>query len=575
MKKPLLSEMTLREKIGQMLAPHQWDVYGKCETDFDFTPVDMDEVKARYQKEQFGMLRGEQVGVYFADPRHFTAIDKNAADVTEGDLLAYGKVRINSALYKEYINEIGSYMKIPPLVGGDCVLGPANAFSDLSSICNALSIGAADDEELTFKLGAAVAREMRCAGFNWRWSPVVDMCNRNADCVMRTFALDDFERTMRLSKAYARGMQSEGLAACVKHFPGADRYSARDTHFSPEAVLSTMDEWWSEQGKAFQEMFDDGVYSVMIAHSSFPAADDTMINGQYVPSTISKKIVTGLLKETMGFKGVVITDGIRMGGLYSLMPYEELVVELVNAGNDVLLGCEVYSGDLIEKAVLDGKIPVSRIDDACQRVLDMKEKLGLFNDNYNEYPYKAEELVPETRKINEQIVKKSMTLVRDRKQLLPLKKENIKRVSVIVSSHSTTIMEDLEPLKKAFEARGIEVYMQRRLKNAQELKQISDNSDLIIYAAYVAMHCPKGYFRLFGDECQTFYYAFTHGKEKSVGVSFGYPYIHYDNMEGVDAFVNANSKDADSQIAFVEALFGEIGLEGNSPVLLTPRANTI
>ena len=575
MKKPLLSELTLREKIGQMLAPHQWDVYGKIETDFDFTPANMDEVKARYRAEGFGTLRAEQVGVYFTDPRHFKAMDQNAADTTEGDLFAYGKIRIDSAPYKEYMDEMRSWMKIPPLVAGDCTTGPSNVFTDLSSTCNALTIGAADSEELTFQLGAAVARELRCAGFNWRWCPVMDMGNRNSSSIMRTFAADDYERNLRLSKAYVSGMQSEGVAACVKHFPGKDRVSARDAHFTPTVNMSSMDEWWAEQGKAFQEMFDYGVYSVMISHDAFPAVDDEKVNGRYRPSTISKKVITDLLKGTMGFKGVVITDGIGMGALFSLMPYEQLIVELVNAGNDVILGSKMSSGDLIEQAVLDGRIPESRIDDACQRVLDMKEKLGLFEENYQDYPYKAEDLVPQTAKVNAQLVKRSMTLVRDRNNLLPVKKENVKKVSVIVSSHKETIMEDLEPMKQALEARGIEVYMQRRLKNARELKKIADDSDLIIYAAFVGMHCPKGYFRLFGEECQTFYYAFNHGKEKSVGVSFGYPYIHYDNMEGADAFINANSLEKDSQIAFVEALFGEIGLEGKSPVLLEPRANTI
>ena len=168
-----------------------------------------------------------------------------------------------------------------------------------------------------------------------------------------------------------------------------------------------------------------------------------------------------------------------------------------------------------------------------------------------------------------------MVLVRDRKNMLPLKKENIKKVSVIVSSHFDGIIKTLEPLKNALEERGLEVHIQRRLKSTAELKEISDNSDLIIYAAYVAMHMPAGYFRLFGEECQTFYHAFKYGKEKSVGVSFGYPYIHYDSMEGVDAFVNANSLDRDSQEAFVKALFGEIGFEGKSPVRLIPRANTM
>ncbi|MBQ5746798.1 MAG: glycoside hydrolase family 3 protein [Clostridia bacterium] len=577
MKKPQLSELTLREKIGQMMAPHQWGIFGKEETAFDFKPVDIEDVKKRCEKDGFGTLRAEQIGVYYTDSRHFSEYIDPSADTTEGNLLAYGKLRMSSDVYREYNKELCSFFKIPPLVAGDCVTGASNVFTDLSSICNALTIGAADDEELTYELGRAIAREMRYAGFNWRWCPVMDMANRNRSTVSRTFAMDDYDRCLKLSKAYVRGMQEEGLAAAVKHFPGTDRYNARDAHYSPVSILSTMDEWWAEQGRAFQEMIDFGAYSVMISHTSFPAADDTMINGQPIPSTISKKIITDLLKEKMGFKGVVITDGISMAGLYSIMPYEELIVALVNAGNDVILGSEMNSSDIIEAAVRDGRIAESRIDDACQRVLDMKEKLGLFEDDYytKPYPYTREELVANTREINEKIVKKSMTLVRDRQNILPFNKENVKRVSIIVSSHLDNIIEKLEPLKLALEARGMEVHIQRRLKSTAELKEISDNSDLIIYAAYVAMFMPSGYPRLFGEECQTFYYAFKHGKEKSVGVSFGYPYIHYDSMEAIDAFVNANNIGVDSQEAFVEALFGEIGFDGNSPVDLFPRANTL
>ncbi len=577
MKKPQLTELTLREKIGQMLAPHHWEVYGKSEANYDYKPVDISYVKEQYEKECFGTIRAEQIGVYYVDSRHFSEKIDPGADITEGNLLAYGKLRMPVDPYREYMKEICSFPKIPPLVAGDCVTGASNVFTDLSSICNALTIGAADDEELTYELGAAVAREMRYAGFNWRWCPVMDMANRNRSTVSRTFAMDDYDRCLRLSKAYIKGMQSEGVAAAIKHFPGTDRYNARDSHYSPVSNLSTMEEWWAEQGRAFQEMIDFGVWSIMTNVGSFPAVDDSTINGQLRPTPISKKITTELLKEKMGFKGVVITDGIRMGGLYSILPYEELVVELVNAGNDVLLGGDINSGDLIEAAVRDGRIAESRIDDACQRVLDFKEKLGMFEDDYytKPFPYTKEEMLRKTREVNEKIVRKSMTLVRDRTGILPVNKENIKKVSIIVSSHLPNIMEILEPLKNAFEKRGIEVHMQRRLKSVAELKEISDNSDLIIYAAYVAMFMPSGYLRLFGEECQTFYYAFKYGKEKSIGVSFGYPYVHYDSMEAVNAFVNANNMDVASQEAFVAALFGEIGFEGKSPVRLIPRANTM
>ena len=571
MKKPVLSEMTLREKIGQMLAPHQWDMFGKIETCFDFKPADMDQVRANYAREQIGTFRGEQVGVYYTDPRHFKFDDSGTTD--EG-LLGYGKVKILPAPYKAYVEELGSYMKIPPLVAGDFANGANNVFEGMTRIVNATAIGAADSEELTFALGAAVAREMRCGGHNWRWCPVLDLANRNHTCCMRTFAVDDPERTVKLSKAYINGMQSEGVAACAKHFPSDGRLEDRDGHFTATSNTQSLEEWWSEQGKVYQEIFDAGVYSVMIGHTSFPAVDDTLVNGQYIPSTLSKKVLIDLLKGQMGFKGVVITDGIAMGGLFNLMPYEELIIALVNAGNDVILGSKMSSGELIEQAVLDGRIPMERIDDGCQRVLDMKEKLGMFEDGYYDLPYTAEDVVDETKRISDEIACRSMTLVRDRHNLLPVDKSKIKKVSIIASTHADGFMHQLNALKESFEKRGMEVSIQRRLKSTPELKTISDNSDLIIYAAYVAPHQPLGAMRLFGEEARTFFYAFNHGKEKSIGVSFGYPYVHYDTMENAPTFVNAYSPAPEAMESFVQGIFGEIEMLGKSPVLLIPRVST-
>lgn len=573
MKKPLLSEMTLREKIGQMLAPHNWDIYGKVEMEYDYSTSNMEDVRALCEKEQFGVIRGEQVGVFYADEENGGKVEKVEGYV-EGNLLGNFSIKVDSKPYKKFIEKQNSYVKIPMLVGGDCALGGAHVFNDLSSIINAVAVGAADSEDLAFALGAAVAREMRCVGINWRWSPVLDLGNRNDDAVFRTFAMDDPERTVRLSKAYINGMQSEGVAACVKHFPGSGRIEARNSHFTTTINSDSMETWWSEQGKVYKDVIDGGVYSVMISHVVFPAADDRQINGKYLPSTISSKIITDLLKGELGFKGVVVTDGISMAGLYSLMPYEELIVELVNAGNDVILGSEISSGDLIEAAVLDGRIPETRIDDACQRILDMKEKLGLFEDDYYNLPYEIEDVAPETRRISEEIAKRSITLVRDRNNLLPLDKKDIKKVSVIISTHSDAFLEHIKVLKEEFESRGIEVYMQRRLKSTAELEKISDNTDLIIYAGYLQMHAPEGYFRFFGDEVYTYYHAFNHGKEKSIGVSFGYPYIHYDTMENIDTFINAYNSSPEAMRAFVAAILGEIEIVGKTPVLLEPRIAT-
>ena len=562
--KPKLTEMTLREKIGQCLLVYQWDIYDKVEVGYDYSKSDEDKVRALHEKEGFGTLYGEQVGIFYASA---DSGEEHALDISEN-----GDLKVFSAPYKKFIDKQGSYLKIPPLVAVDCERGTSRIFEDGSDVCNGAAIGAADDDALTYKFGASIARELRAGGINWRWYPVTDIGSRNSAATGRSIAFDDNERMIRLSKALIKGMQSEGVAACVKHFPGYDRFDGRDSHFTASLNSNTVEEWWAEQGRIFKDIISDGVYSVMISHTAFPAADDTMINGKYVPSTLSKKIITDLLKKEIGFDGVVITDGITMAALFSLLPYEELIVGLINAGNDVILGAKLESGDIIEKAVLDGRIPMERIDDACQRVLDMKEKIGLFKDDYNDIPYTMADTAPVTKKINSEIADKSMTLVRDRHNALPIDKSKIKKVSVIVSSHSDKFIDELGTLKEEFEKRGAEVYMQRRLKNTAEIKEISETSDLIIYAAFVEGHIPKGEMRLFGEECETFYYAFNHGKEKSIGVSFGYPYIHYDIMENADVFINAYNKSPEAQKAFVKAIFGEIEITGKSPVLLIPRA---
>ncbi len=557
MKKPLLSEMTLREKIGQCLLPYQWDIHCIKGEGGKLTVKTDEEVKALLEKEQFGSFWAEQVAIQ----------NVKLTDLAE----EWGNKR-PAADQKEFMQKQSDMLKIPALNAGDAETGCGHVFSDCSRTPRALAIGATDSEELAYEVGACIAKEYRCGGINWLWSPVVDIYNRfNATGCGRSFAPDNPDRMIALANAQIRGIQDSGVAATAKHFPGGDRYEYRDAHFCKTVNSSTMEEWWEEQGKIFQGVFDGGVYSVMISHGAFPAADDTKINDSYIPSTLSKKIITDLLKEKMGFKGVVITDGIVMGGLFSCYPYETLIVELIKAGNDVILGSLPGSGDILEQAVLDGKLSEDRINDACQRVLDMKEKLGMFDDNYRNLPhYTTADITPHTTEVCREVARKSMTLVRDRKNLLPLKKEEIKNVAIICSTHFDPFFEQLDVLKKEFENRGAKVHLQRRLTSNEEIKKLSEENDLILYAAYVEGHKPKGGLALFGEECATYIHAFTSGKEKSMGVSFGYPYIHYDIMENADAFVNAYSPDENSMKAFVEAIYGEISFKGVSPVSLVP-----
>lgn len=125
-------------------------------------------------------------------------------------------------------------------------------------------------------------------------------------------------------------------------------------------------------------------------------------------------------------------------------------------------------------------------------------------------------------------------------------------------------------MKEEFEKRGADVKMQRRLKNNEEMEIIAAESDLIVYAAYVAGHKPMGGQVLYGEECATFLSVFTSGKEKSIGVSMGYPYLHYDIMGQCPTFINAYSKNPEMMQVFVESIYGENPITGKSPFRLKP-----
>ncbi len=558
MKKPLLSELTLREKIGQMLLPYQYDVYYADTGTYPDNMRTEEEVKAYIEKEQFGTYYMEQ-----------TAIHK----IQHPDLTDSVSKGVFSAPYKEFVKKQIKYGKIPALTGGDYETeGAGHVFSDLSVTCRTPAIGAADSEELTYELARSIAKELRTAGINWRWAPCVDIGGRYSSSIMRVPCSDDVDRLIKLTNAQIRGTQDEGVVATAKHFPGGGyRYEARDSHFCPSANPLSLEQWWAEQGKIFQAVIDAGVYSIMISHKSFPAVDDSKLKGKYRPATASKKVITDLLKNEMGFKGVVITDGLVMAGLIGCFDtYEDLIVDVVNAGNDCLLAVYPSAGDIIENAVKDGRIPESRIDDACQRMLDLKEKIGLFEEGYWDPPYTAEDVVPHTREINRQIAKRAITKVCDRQNLLPVDKSKVKNVTIVCSTHVDRFLDDLQCMKKCFEDRGMNVRLQRRVSSDKEMQQIDETSDLIIFAAYVAPHQPKGFMTLYDEECNTYLYAFSRGREKSIGVSMGYPHMHFEIMGNADTFINTYGTAPELMEAFVEGIFGEIPIVGNSPVQLYP-----
>ncbi len=545
MKVPKLSELTLEEKISQLLMMAQWRL-----------PSDIDEIKEIFKRNQFGSLW------YFG--------------CMKTDVVNMGENNWKTGLIAESkrdINIMKSQVRIPMIVASDCESGAGTMFSDATRIPSALSVGAANDEELTYELSKSVALEMKAAGINWRWIPVLDLPNRlNAILTGRVYS-DDVDKLVRHATATIKGTEDGGLISTIKHFPGCDPYEIRDGHIATPTINLTIEEWEEKQGAVFQKLIDAGAMSIMTTHISFPAIDDTKVKGRYIPATLSKKITNDLLREKMGFKGLIITDGLNMAGLTSMYSWEEILINAINAGNDVLLGVTADDLPILKKAVLDGRIPESRIDESCQRILDMKERIGLFNDVQPEIDIKK--VSERTRELSKKVAEKAISLLYDNNKMLPLDKNKVKKVGIIWSSHAPDPDEKLAPLKKELTARGIEYEILSGHVPEHTIERLSKEKDLILYIGLVAPHCPMGAPFLTGDIAKTYNGAFSFGKEKSIGISMGYPYLHVDIMTGAETFINIYSPDEQNQKALVKALFGEIEFKGVSPIDIEPKLRLV
>ncbi len=543
MKKPLLSELTLREKIGQTAIVH---------TD----------------QPGFKDLKNYPYGAIWA-----------SGDLEFG--VDIGKLYAQDSKRDKWINTIksvNSQLKVPLIQAGDC--GQTLAAKEYGYVLDAVSIGATGSEELAYESGLLRGRMLKHAAINWVWFPVADLPSRYCSSLHGRTYTDNPDKLISMNLAVLKGHKEMGIATTVKHFPGEDGMEYRDPHFSETKNLLTKEEWFKSQGRVFQAMIDSGVDTIMTSHTAFPFVDNTKRNGRYVPSTLSYKVITKLLKEEMGFKGVVITDDIWMRSVASYCgdDLKRIYIECIKAGNDIVLSVQDPYFDIIEEAVLSGEIPMERIDDACQRVLDLKEKLGLFNDDYQLSFGDLDQINADMKAHNKKVAEHAISLVCDKNKIFPLNPEKHKKICIIYSGHDEKgqgkALDNMKVMIEEFEKRGAEVFFRQGLLNGYdseaELKEISENYDLIVYAGYLMRWCPRGLSSFYGQEISTFQNALRYGPEKSIGIGLGVPFMYYDFYSAFGTYINTYNFKPELLKAAVAAMYGEIPFLGGEPFKLIP-----
>jgi beta-glucosidase-like glycosyl hydrolase/CubicO group peptidase (beta-lactamase class C family) len=312
-----------------------------------------------------------------------------------------------------------SCAKVPLLISMDAEWGLAMRLDSTTKFPRQMTLGAIQNDSLIYGMGVEIARQTKRLGMQVNFAPDIDINNNPLNPVIgnRSFGEDKYNVT-RKAMMYMKGMQDNHVLACGKHFPGhgdtdSDSHKTLPTIKSSRARLDTLELF------PFKELIRNGLGSMMVAHLSIPALDTTKNQA----STLTKKIVTGLLKDTLGFKGLIFTDALNMKGVSKFYKPGEVDVKALIAGNDVLLFPEDVPTSIreIKAAIGRGEISQEEIDQRCMKILLVKQWSGL--DHYRKINMKNlynDLNTPQAELLNRRLTEASLTLLQNKNNIIPL-----------------------------------------------------------------------------------------------------------------------------------------------------------
>jgi beta-N-acetylhexosaminidase len=453
------------------------------------------------------------------------------------------------------------------LIAADLENG-AGHFEGNTQFPDLLALGAADDPDLAYTMGKAAALEGKRLGINWSFSPVVDIILNPDNPITQNRALGDKAgRIAVLATAFIRGMQEHGMAACAKHFPG-DGTDSIDQHVATAVNSLSKAEWLKHFGAVYKHIIKTGVLSIMIGHLALPFQDSRLNKMKlHYPSTLSKNIITNLLKTELGFNGLVISDAMGMAGVTGSMTKQNRLTACFNAGCDMLLFVEEKEIPFLMEAAIKGKIEKSRLDHAVGKVLLLKKTCGvLANNNFshntsddNRDPAEKQEFVTAAGRIAE----KSVVIVRNTDKPCPASLAKGAKILTITLSRGNDVLTEID---NELEKRGFSVV--HMVNPPFPLFPGMENKfDFIFVNFNFPVEWATASCKCIGPQNRILMYGFTTDYSgKIMYTSFGSPF-HLLEIPHLPNYINVHSDCTLSQHAAVKAWFGELDVSGNkSPV---------
>ena len=449
--------------------------------------------------------------------------------------------------------------KTPLMIAIDGEWGLGMRLDSVINFPRQLMMGAVPDAKLVYEFGKAVGEQCKRIGIQVNYAPDIDI-NNNADNPVindRSFGEDKYKVSL-FGVQYMKGMQDVGVMACAKHFPGHGDVAV-DSHYDLPVINKSRKELDSLELYPFRELIKAGVGSMMIAHLYIPSIDSTANQA----TSLSKKNVTDLLRNELGYKGLTFTDALEMKGVTKFYPSGEAAVQSLIAGNDMLcLPGDVANGIAkIMEAIRNGKLLQSDIDNKVKRVLISKYHLGLNNLQEIKIENITNDINVSTNGIRQRLSKDAITLLRlSNSKLLPNKsKRRVAYVGIGINQMNTFAAE----VKEAFNAKVFLMDYKDTTSLATLKKKLKRKYKTIIVGIHNYSRRPANNYGISKDAVELIQYLSE--KDNAIVFDFGNPYA-IKNFCNAKNLVACYEDDNLTQVAAADLLQGKISAKGKLPV---------
>lgn len=486
---------------------------------------------------------------------------------------------------RNIIREIQAYYAVPLLIAADLDRGPGSHIEEGTILGCEMAIAACRDPEMAYQAGLACAREAHAVGINWNFGPVVDIDYnyRNPATNVRTFGSDP-HTVKENATAYARGLRDGGLLSCMKHWPGDGR-DERDQHFLASINDCSVEEWDKSYGMVYQAMIDDGTETLMSAQIMLPAYSryyrPELKDEDILPGSLNADLHNRLLRGKLGFNGLIVTDATSMAGFTEVLPRHIAVPTAIANGADIFLFNRNKEEDyeFMLAGVKSGLISEDRLNDAVTRILGLKARQGLHERK------SSCQLIPPDKELKwigakchkqlaEDIADRSITLVKDTQNLLPLDHKKIKNIFLIVLGDTPNYHNKrggyADLFRQQLEQEGFSVKLYQPEKKEHEydtlpIREFSKRYDLVIYFVNWATNGQDGAIRISwpGDRRESVPTMLADIPVMMVSVDQPY---HLADVPRMKTYINAYTSSEIAIEKVVEKMLGKSEFCGQSPV---------